>query len=208
MSVTPDDAIVAGELCRTTLEPVVDHDWSIRAGALDWSCARTVEHMTNANLRYALHLGARAVGPLPRVRPHDEQLTQQDLLTLVVAASATLAETARAAPPHARGFHPAGMADAEGFLAMGCDEILVHTFDVASALGVSFQPPADLCARVVARLFPWAPGDTDPWPTLLWANGRAPIGERARLDGDWSWQCAPVSEWDGTPKLRVKPGSW
>jgi hypothetical protein len=73
-----------------------------------------------------------------------------------------LAAVARASKPGVRAFHPAGMADAEGFLAMGCDEILVHTGDIAEGLGIAVAPPADLCQRVVARLFPWAPTDVDP----------------------------------------------
>jgi hypothetical protein len=100
------------------------------------------------------------------------------------------------------------MADAEGFVAMGCDEILVHTGDIADGLGITAAPPTDLCARVLARLFPWAPKGTDPWPTLLWANGRAPLGDRGRLDADWYWQCAPLSEWDGAVKRRTKAPAW
>lgn len=48
------------------------------------------------------------------------------LLDVLGAAASTLAP-ARAAPSGARGIYSTGMADAGGFLAMGCDEILVHT---------------------------------------------------------------------------------
>jgi hypothetical protein len=209
MTVTPDDVVSAAECCQATLSDVVEGDWDTRAGGLDWSCARTIEHITNASLRYAAHLASRAVEPLPPVRGHDDRLTPADLLVLVGAAAAVLAETARAAPADARGFHPAGMADAEGFLAMGCDEILVHTFDAAAGLGLTFDAPPDLAERVLGRLFPWvALEGADAWQTLLWANGRVELERRPRLDPDWSWQCAPLTEWDGAPKLRVKPGSW
>jgi hypothetical protein len=206
VTVLPDDVISAGDWCRDALGAALDQDWDVPAGDLDWSCARTVEHIANANLRYALHFASRATGPLPRVRQHDEKLTRDDLLALVGAAAATLAETTRDAPGDARGFHPAGMADAEGFLAMGCDEVLVHTYDVATGLGRAFDPPADLSRRVVERLFPWAPIDAEPWATLLWANGRSALGEAGRLDADWSWHCAPLIEWDGSANRRTRQG--
>ncbi|MGH2728617.1 MAG: hypothetical protein ACRDKS_16725, partial [Actinomycetota bacterium] len=56
----------------------------------------------------------------------------------------------------------------------------------------------DVCARVLARLFPWAPRDAEPWAALLWANGRAPLGDRPRQSGEWVWHCKPLAEWDGT----------
>lgn len=37
---------------------------------------------------------------------------------------------------------------------MGRVEVLVHSEDVARHLGLSLDPPRDLCARVLARLFP------------------------------------------------------
>ena len=43
---------------------------------------------------------------------------------------------------------------------------------------------------MLARLFPDAPADTDRWPTLLWATGRAEIPGHPRLE---FWR------WDGTP---------
>lgn len=114
----------------------------------------------------------------------------------------------RAAPPDTRVFHPAGMADAEGSVAMGCDEILVHCNDIALGLGVRFDPPPDLCRRVVVRLFPWA-----PWNSR---RGRAFSGRTAdvtadghdRLDPNWWWHPAPLSEWDGTVKRRTVPPAW
>ncbi len=72
-----------------------------------------------------------------------------------------LTEVARAAPPGTRAFHPAGMADVSGWIGMGCAEILVHTGDIARGLGLPYRPPDELCSRVRARLFPWAPADID-----------------------------------------------
>ncbi len=69
--------------------------------------------------------------------------------------------------PDVRAHHVFGNSDPEGFAAMGVVEILVHMDDVAAGLGVGWHPPADLCDRALARLFPAAPADTDRWQTLL-----------------------------------------
>ncbi len=208
MTVTPDDLLRAAALCRETLGPATEADWTVQAGDIGQTCRETIDHVVSCQTFYASHLATRAPGPLPRLRKHDLDAPLERVLDLVPAGAAVLAAVARGSASDARGFHPAGMADPEGFLAMGCDEIVVHTGDIAAGLGLSFDPPDDLCAKVVARLFPWAPSDTDPWPTLLWANGRAPLGERDRLDPDWSWHCAPLSEWDGEVSRRNKPAVW
>jgi hypothetical protein len=95
----------------------------------------------------------------------------------------------RTTPPDVRSYHGFGISDAEGFAAMGIVETLVHTYDLAGGLGLEWEPPAGLCARVLARLFPNAPEGTDPWPTLLWATGRWELPGHARVT---KWQ------WDGT----------
>jgi len=208
MTVTPDDLIAAADLCRETLAPAVDADWTAPAADIGQTCRKTIDHVVSCQTFYASHLASRAPGPLPRLRKHDPDAPVEQVLDLVPAGAAVLAAVARGSGPDVRAFHPAGMADPEGFLAMGCDEIIVHTGDIAAGLGVAFAPPDDLCARIVTRLFPWAPSDADPWPTLRWANGRAPLGDRARLDPDWYWQCAPLAEWDGQVNRRINPAAW
>lgn len=139
-------------------------------------------------------------------RVHDDA-TNTELLDLFEAAAATLAQVARAAPADVRGYHSAGMADPTGFLAMGCDEILVHTWDAARGLGVAFAPQEGLADRVLRRLFPWAQLDAPPWQALLWANGRVDIlGQPQRPGPDWAWHCAPLDEWNGTvPRSDSNP---
>ena len=199
MSVSPTDVVRSAELGRATLLPAVAADWDTAVPDQARSCRELVDHIVSTSVTYALHLANEATGPLPKVRQHDPGAPVRALIDLIPAAAGILAGVARGARPGARGYHPAGMADAEGFCAMGCDELLVHTHDLAAGLGLApFQPPRDLAARVLRRLFPWAPDDTEPWPTLLWANGRAALGDRARLDPDWGWHCAPLDEWDGT----------
>jgi hypothetical protein len=126
-----------------------------------------------------------------------EGASHLDLLSNLVATAHVLAEVGRASPRAARGFHYAGMADVSGFLAMGCDEVLVHGYDVASALDVELPVPDALCREVTSRLFPWAPPDIDPLETLLWANGRLGLPGLADQD-DWVWHCEPLDQWDGS----------
>ena len=204
----PDDLRAAAALCREALTPALGDDWSVPAGDLTWDCRRTLDHVVDALAFYAAHLATRATARLPDVRDGDPARSPAELLVAVEAAAAVLAEVARAAPAEARGFHPAGMADAEGFLAMGCEEVLVHTADVAQGLGRPFRPPDDLSARVVARLFPWAPPDAAPWDAFRWATGRIALPDLPRLDPDWYWHCAPLAEWDGTIKKRTAPPRW
>jgi hypothetical protein len=112
--------------------------------------------------------------------------------------AAVLADVACAAPPGVQAFHPYGMADAEGFIAMGRDEMLVHAEDLARTFGLVWQPPEELCRRILVRLFPWAAAGEEPWLTLRWANGRTEMARHPRLGPDWAWQSEPLSEWDGT----------
>lgn len=208
MTPTPDDLLAAAVLCRRTLTPALDRDWSTHAGDLDWDCRRTLDHIPDALILYAAHLATAATARLPRVRDGDPNASVGDLLLIIEAASAMLVAVVRAAPAGSRAFHPAGRADASGFLAMGCAEILIHTDDIALGLELPFRPPNDLTDRVLRRLFPWAPTDGDVWAVLRWACGRAALPDRARLAPDWYWHCAPLAEWDGTIKKRSSPPGW
>ena len=125
-----------------------------------------------------------------------------DLIQVHRAQAVVLAAVLRSMPDGARAFHPAGMADRYGFAAMSCTEILVHTDDIAQGLGVEFTPPVAVAARTLARLFPWVPAGDDPWRALLYAAGRRAFGGNQRRAPNWSWQCAPLSEWDGSERVR------
>lgn len=201
--VTHTDLRWAADVAVAALSPHADGDWSRTAGTLDWSCRQTLDHVVDALVWYSTHLATRAQHRVPAVRGGEPDADIPRLLGSIRSGAAILAELTVAADPGVRAFHPAGMADAEGFLAMGCDEILVHTYDIAAGLEVDFAPPGELCASVLTRLFPWAPGRHRSWDTLLWANGRQPLGDRAQLDPDWHWHCAPLDEWDGTVARRA-----
>ena len=196
-TVGPEDVRAAAEACRQALSGVVDLDWSKKAGGLDWSCRQTLEHIPSAQIFYASQLALQAKERLPRARGGEDQLTVADVLLSVEVNAAILEHVLRAAPASARAYHPAGMADPSGFAAMGCDEILIHTGDIAAGFEIDFKPPENLCGRVLARLFPWAPMDIGHWESLLWANGRVALPGKGPQDDNWRWHCAPLSEWDG-----------
>ncbi|MDP9369654.1 MAG: hypothetical protein M3Q03_15495 [Chloroflexota bacterium] len=204
----PDDLLLAAAVCREALLPALGEDWSRPAGDLTWDCRRTLDHVVDALLFYTGQLTTRATRRLLRLRNGDSERPVEELLEIVGTAAAVLAEIVRAAPAGTRAFHPAGMADGSGFVAMGCTEILIHTDDIAQGLALPFRPPDALTAVVLTRIFPWAPLKADPWAAFRWACGRASLPDRDRLAPDWWWHCAPLSEWDGTRTVRTVPPGW
>jgi uncharacterized protein (TIGR03083 family) len=193
-----DDVRLAAHASSKFLRGVVDENWSQPIAGLDWTVFDAVAHMIGGTLWYPIDLAAAGAQlDTLDIRARDTS-THLDLVLTLEAGAAILAHVIDGSPPDTRGYHPYGKADPSGFAAMACDEILVHTDDVARGLGATFVPGEALCERVVRRLFPWAPGDAHRWDTLRWANGRAPLGDIPRLGPTWHWHCAPLDEWDGS----------
>ncbi|MFI9624078.1 VOC family protein [Streptomyces sp. NPDC052042] len=205
--VTADDVTTAVRLTVDALQDAPLDDWRSPAGSLEWDCWETAEHLSDDLFSYAAQLGTRTPssayvpyrwaadregGPTNAVFA-DRSGGPVGLLSTLEASGALLAAMVRTASPEARAYHPAGVSDPEGFAAMGVVETLVHAYDLAAGLGVPWTPPADLCDRVLARLFPDAPEDADRWAVLLWATGRAELPGRGRLDS-WRWYSAPLAE--------------
>ncbi|MFI2027732.1 maleylpyruvate isomerase N-terminal domain-containing protein [Streptomyces buecherae] len=203
--VTADDLEQAVRHAVATLRQAPAAAWESKAGTLEWDCWETVEHLSDDLFAYAAQLGPAApplTGDVPFVwesrRPggpanaiHADRAAGPDgLLQVLEASGALLVAMVRTKPPQVRAHHVFGASDPEGFAAMGLVETLVHTHDLAEGLGLDWTPPADVCARVLARLFPDAPHTTDPWPTLLWSTGRAELPDHRRLT-KWRWYGAP-----------------
>ncbi|MGQ4385600.1 hypothetical protein [Streptomyces sp. SAS_270] len=203
-AVTADDLDRAVQLAVAVLRKAPPAAWDAKAGSLEWYCWETVEHLSDDLFAYAAQLGPKAPpldGEVPFVwesrRPGgpanvihaDRGSGPAGLLQVLEASGGLLIAMVRTTPPQVRAHHGFGISDPEGFAAMGIVETLVHTYDLCQGLGLAWSPPADLCARVLARLFPNAPESTDPWPTLLWATGRAELPGHPRLT---TWR------WDGT----------
>lgn len=206
MASQPRRKITAGDLdeaiqrATAALHQAPPSGWDNRAGSLEWTCWETVEHLCGL-VSYAAQLGPRNPlldGSLPLSREarrpggpasavHVDRAAGPDGLLLVLEATgALLAAVVRTRPPQVRAYHTYGISDPEGFAAMGITEALVHTHDVAQGLALPWQPPADLCSRVLARLFPDTPTGAGSWATLLWATGRAELpGHPQRTT--WRW---------------------
>jgi hypothetical protein len=154
-------------------------------------------HITSCLTWYAADLvaGPVEVSAFDLVRRPDVELVE--MCRQLQAAAEVLARVVDAADPADRGAHDWGLADASGFAGMGCAEMLLHAWDVADGRGLDWAPPGSLARTVLARLFPWAPTDADPWAALLWSTGRGELPGREPVTS-WRWHCAPLSEWDGT----------
>ncbi|GLZ34778.1 hypothetical protein Lesp02_69650 [Lentzea sp. NBRC 105346] len=171
------------DLCVSHLSSL-DDDWSVQIPGLDWTVAQAVAHLAEGLLWYATDFvaGPTELSTLdPNVKP---DATPADLVRSVSVYGTVLVRMLESSPPDTVGWHPYGLADASGFAAMGCDELLVHTYD--ASVRVPFTPPADIAALTVARLFPDAPTGHEPWETLLWCNGRIALGDLPRRER-WRW---------------------
>jgi hypothetical protein len=171
----PADVIAAATTAEAALRPVADRDWSVRAGPLEWSVEQTITHMIGAAAKYTLYLASRCEHFIGLSIGRWPDATNQEVVDSLVPVATGLANVALATPPNVRAYHVAGQSTAADYVGLGCVEILVHTSDALTGLGVPFGPPDDLCRRVLAHQYPDAAAtDGDPWHGLLAATGRPP----------------------------------
>jgi hypothetical protein len=162
------------------LTPYETRDWERPAGPLEWSCWTTAAHVAHDLLAYAGQVTAQPVdGYLPFDLVVRSDAAPGDVLQVVIASGRLLSSALAAVEPDARAWHW-GATDPGGFAALGVSEILLHTHDITQGLGISWRPPETLCAAVLGRLFPDAPGG-DPVQVLLWCTGRADLDDRRRV---------------------------
>jgi hypothetical protein len=180
---------------------VVDRDWDIPASGLTWTCRGTVDHVADDLFAYAGQIATstpevdtyvafdffadRDGEPACAVHAKRDR-GNAGLVQILDACGGMLSALARTRPPDVRGWHTSGVSDPHGFAAMGTVEVLLHLYDVAEPLGLTWDPQPGVVRRVLGRLFPEAPSEGDPWQILLRLTGRDP---EKPLD---SWQ------WDGT----------
>jgi hypothetical protein len=197
MTVTADDLDAAISSVANALSPAIGRDWSAASGTGELNGWHTAEHLGDCLMSYAGQLVARPTTRYVRFEAAaDKGASSAEVLEFAVTGGRILAATVRTAPPHVRAYHPTGMADSEGFAGMGCVEVLVHGGDIARGLGLSLDPPRDLCARVLARMFPHVSADladVDTWTALLWATGRTELpGHQPQTQ--WRWRGTPLGE--------------
>ncbi|MDA1365430.1 hypothetical protein [Glycomyces algeriensis] len=192
-------------LTAEALRPAPAGAWDAQAGPMDCSCWEAMDHLNNGVFSYA----TRLVPPVPSVQARptifwkrpgtpslplvtDREAGPEAAIEALLMVGGLVAAVVDTRPATARAWHIWGTADPEGYAAMGVVETLAHAFDLTQGLGLGFEAPADLVAPALARLFPEAPADTDPWPTLLWATGRGELEGRASRGPDWTWHSAPL----------------
>lgn len=201
---SPQDLRRLADICTGELASFPENGWDLPVPGLEWTAMQTLRHLTNVPIHYASHLATRATSPTPfRLGSLVERSNgcAAGPATTIAALRAfcfILADVVAATPAGTRAFHQAGMADSSGYIAMACDELLIHTDDILRSAASRFEPPRDLVAPVLARLFPWGPTEIDPWLALRWSNGREELpAPHGSLGSGWFWHCAPLEEWDG-----------
>ncbi len=171
-------------------------DWDGKPTGMDWTRRHTLGHLVYGFAWYATILANRDQIKSKPSFFSVVQLEVNESLRLLSLNAELLACVFNGSPTDARGWHPWGSPDPEGYLAMGCNEVLLHGHDVLRGLSVSISPPEDLCDRILRRLFPWSPLDTPRWETLLWITGRGGL-ENRELITNWKALVNPLDEWDG-----------
>ncbi|MFE9450577.1 GNAT family N-acetyltransferase [Streptomyces sp. NPDC006739] len=196
--------------CVAALRPAADRDWTeVKASGLDWSVHTTALHIADDLVAYAANLAGGARDDyVPFEIRLDDGTDNAGLLHVIEATGALLAAAVRTAPREARAFHPYPFrsADREGFAAMGIAEVLLHTHDIARALGLAYEPSEELADSVLAWLFPHVQPGPAPWPTLLWATGRGELPGRARVT-DWRWRNNLVIPGERVSLVGIRPAA-
>jgi hypothetical protein len=171
-TLAPDDVVAAAVTVKAALRPVAGRDWSVRAGTLEWDVEQTIVHMIGAPAKYTLYLASRCEHHIALTIIRFPEATNEAVIDSVVPVATGLAAVAAATPSDVRAFHVTGPSGAADYVGRACVELLVHTHDALSGLGVAFAPPADLCQRVLAQQYPDTARPGNPWHALLAANGR------------------------------------
>ncbi|MFG1656897.1 hypothetical protein ACGFIY_10255 [Micromonospora chersina] len=197
MTVSADDLDAALSSVVAILRPATGLDWSVPAGSLEWDCWHTAEHVGDCLISFAGQLVAQPEKRFVRfMAAADTDASPEEVLEFAEAGGRILAATVRTSEPEVRAYHPTGRADPEGFAAMGCVEALLHGDDIAQGLGLAVDPPRDVCARLLARLFPDSArdlADVDPWAALRWSTGRIALPGHPQLT-EWRWRAVPLGD--------------
>jgi hypothetical protein len=177
----------------SVLGPACDRDWHVQAGSLEWTCWQTAAHVAHDLIAYAVQVvGSPSSSYLPLDLVVRSEAPPHALLDVIQACGRLLGVAIASADPSSRAWHW-GPTDPGGFAALGVNEVLVHTFDIATGLAIEWRPPDDLAAAVLARLqfavvtpsghvIPEPPAGEAASLTLLWLTGRIALADHPRLD--------------------------
>jgi len=162
---------------------------------LDWTSREVVDHLCNTLAFYANHAVQEARAHQPRLRSlGDRALSDADMAETVRTWTRLLALVIASKQGDWRGWHPLGMTDGEGFIALACNELLIHSHDVAAAHGQPFAGAEKFCGRLLHRLFPNDAEEIDNhggWAVLLYVNGRQGLGRGIPRKAAWRSHPSP-----------------
>ncbi|MGW0878226.1 TIGR03086 family metal-binding protein [Streptomyces sp. NPDC002671] len=165
-----------------------EKDWERDTPCAGWNLRRLVAHMTAQHLGFAA--AARGAGQEATHWRDPEDMREPDRVhraaaTAVLSAFAEPGATEREfVLPELGGGFPGGMAVGFHFI-----DYVVHSWDVAAALGVGLELPEHVldAALAVARLVPTDPARRGPGfafaPALEVPRGSGPLTEALRLLG-------------------------
>lgn len=185
---TTSDLLDLGSLVATTWRSAAGRDWSVPAGTLEWTCTQTADHAVDTVWAPVYFLDSRRTDSYPGwgVFSAGADATAAQLAEAVEAAARVLAAVVDGTPADVRAIlfrrpEPVTAPPAD-FAPRGALELILHAHDVCAGLGVPFDPPAPLCARLRdhTRDWPyWGYWDggleftDDPWRDLLRSTNRA-----------------------------------
>ncbi len=180
---TAEDLAVVATLAIEAWSSVPDAEWASPAGTLDWSRFETADHTIDCVFSYAFFFASRAQAAYPsfgEVHALDGA-TPEDLVAGIRAMTNLLIATITVASPDIRAIiwrrpEPT-LGSPNDFAARGAHEFMLHTHDICTGTDVAFDPPRDVCQRLVDHTAEWPYGKlartSDPWSDLLARSGRA-----------------------------------
>ncbi len=195
--VTTDDLVAAGAAAYETLSQIAEPQWQEKPPRMDWTRHVIASHICGALQFYATQLAVGSDRYTPTIRLDEAGIKSYERPGLVKSQTTLLAAVARGAAPGTRAWHPSGLPDSEGFLAIGCTEVLLHCWDAVQGTDLEFEGDSEISDRILRRIFPWAPTETPRWQTLLFVTGRADLEGHESPGEQWMWHSNLLDEWDG-----------
>jgi hypothetical protein len=188
-SFTVDDLYQLSGLVADAWSSAGNHDWSVPAGRVTWSCTRTADHAVDCVYAPAFFLASRRVDAYPEVGGDlmlGPNATPGRIVESLGIATRLLAAVVKDTEPDVEAIifrRPTILtARRADFVPRGAMELILHAHDVCQGLGIDFEPPAALCYRLREHTFEWPMWTTawsgiertnDPWEDLLGGSGRS-----------------------------------
>jgi hypothetical protein len=162
--------------------------WQAAAANVGWSCWFTAEHISGDFAHYAGQVVGQARGHYVKFGFDTGRASDaEELREVVRVAGGLLVAAVQVAEPKSVAWHPHGYFTPAGYAAVACAEAIVHGCDIASGLGLDWQPEPHVCSRVLTMLFPDAAQreDESALEVLLRCTGRG--RNQAESDAAASW---------------------